>query len=99
MKKLLPDEEQNKSLAKQLEILPKYVELQKPIILLGDAIRKGGNLGAHFDLEKEPDKLTATLMLELLDDLIDYLFILPQRINELRQQIEKCLIASKLILI
>jgi hypothetical protein len=35
------------------------------VIRRADAIRKGGNLGAHFDLEKEPNEETATLMIEL----------------------------------
>ena len=55
---------------------------------LSDAIREGGNLGAHFDFEREPNEETATQMIELLDYLIEYLFILPKRIENLKNAIE-----------
>ena len=79
---------QKHSLSKQLGELPKHRDLSKPILELADAVRKGGNLGAHFDLEKEPDEHVATLMLELCEDLLQYLFTLPLRIAELHSKIE-----------
>lgn len=78
----------NDSLSKRLSKLPESRDLSKPISSLSDAIRKGGNLGAHFDLEKEPDQTVATLMVELIEDLIEYLFVLPKRIDELHNKIE-----------
>ena len=51
-------------------------------------VRKGGNLGAHFDLEKEPNEETATLMIELLEYLIEYLFVLPKRIDKIHGTID-----------
>jgi hypothetical protein len=88
-KTLLPSEEHDKPLAKQLEILPNKTDLHRPIMTLAHAIRKGGNLGAHFDLEKEPNEETTKLMVDLIDYLIEYLFILPQRIEELNNYVEK----------
>ena len=87
-KSILPPEVQKQSLAKQLAALPNHRDLGKPLLELADAIRKGGNLGAHFDLEKEPDEQVATLMLELCEDLMQYLFALPLRIEELHKKIE-----------
>lgn len=87
-KSLIPEGEQQGNLYQQLRSLPKYRDLEAPILTLADAIRKGGNLGAHFDLEKEPDEETVTLMINLLDDLIEYLFILPTKINKLDDAIE-----------
>jgi hypothetical protein len=78
---LIPKDKRKGSLYQQLQDLPNYRDLQAPIMTLANSIREGGNLGAHFDLEKEPDKETVTLMLDLLDYLIEYLFILPERIN------------------
>jgi hypothetical protein len=87
-KAALPPEAQGYALARQLEELPKYRDFSKPIVELANAVRKGGNLGAHFDLEKEPDEHVAVLMLELCEDLMEYLFTLPLRIEALHQRIE-----------
>lgn len=84
---LIPDVK-NKTLAKRLEELPNHVDLKKPIMTLADALRKGGNLGAHFDSVKVPDKKMATQMMDLLDYLIEYLYILPDRIDDLHDEIE-----------
>lgn len=88
MHTLLPDMKGNISLAKRLECLPEKINLNQPIITLADAIRKGGNIGAHFDLEKEPNEEISKLMIDLLDYLIEYLFILPARIETLHEKIE-----------
>ena len=71
------------SLARQLEALPQRVNLGRPVIALAQALKEGGDLGAHFELEREPNELVATMMIDLLDDLIEYLFILPARVGEL----------------
>jgi len=91
---LLPDVK-NKPLAKRLQDLPDYVDLKKPILTLADALRKGGNLGAHFNLEHTPDHKIATQMMDLLDYLIEYLYILPKRIDDLHDDIEGNTLVSK----
>lgn len=85
---LVPDSKPNENLANRLRALPGKVDFNKPIMTIADAIRKGGNLGAHFDLEREPDQEVTTLMIDLLDYLIEYLFILPSRIELLHDKIE-----------
>jgi hypothetical protein len=87
-KTLLPEDKRDINLYRQLQSLPDYRDLKAPILTLADAIRKGGNLGAHFDLEKEPNEETVTLMLDLLDYLLEYLFILPERIEHLHSTID-----------
>lgn len=82
----LPPELHKEVLAKQIEALPKHVDLGKPLLELASAVRKGGNLGAHFSLE--PTEEVATLMLDLCEDLIEYLYVLPERINELNLKLE-----------
>ena len=74
-------------LAQQIERLPECAELAKPIVTLAHSLRDGGNLGAHFDLERAPNEEVATLMVELLDDLLEYLFVLPRRIEALNTRI------------
>lgn len=89
LKTLLPEEHHYKSLYKQLESLPASIDLTKPILMLADAIRKAGNLGAHFDLEREPDEKIASLMMDLIEYLVEYIFVLPTRIEELHNSIDK----------
>lgn len=86
---LLPDQTTKQGLYQQLKEIPNHVNLQEPILTLADTIRKGGNLGAHFDLEKEPSEDMARMMLELLEYLIEYLFILPEKIKYLHDTIEE----------
>jgi hypothetical protein len=88
-KSILPEEDKNKPLGQQLKALPKSMDLNKPILTLAEAIRKGGNLGAHFDLEKEPNEEISSLMIDLLDYLLEYIFILPDRIENLHNKIEQ----------
>lgn len=86
---ILPDSKKNLPLAKKIQELPNYIDLQKPILILVDALRKVGNLGAHFDLGKTPNENITTLMMDLLDYLIEYIYILPNKINDLHQKIEE----------
>lgn len=86
---LLPEDMQNKPLAQQLDELKTKVDLTKPLTSLADALRKGGNLGAHFDLAKEPDESTASQMVDLLEYLIEYLYILPAQVESLHKTVAK----------
>lgn len=85
----LPEEHHGLSLAQQVAKLPEQKNLAAPITTIADAIRRGGNLGAHFDLEAEPTKEVALLMLELVEELLEYFFVLPDRIEELHERIER----------
>lgn len=88
-KDLLPDDKQRKALAQQLSDLPSEVDLAKPITSLADALRKGGNLGAHFDLDTEPDETTASQMVDMLEYLMKYLYVLPADVDSLHQIVTK----------
>lgn len=84
----LPPAHHSKTLAVQLVELPNHVNLQRPILDLADAVRKGGNFAAHFDGTRKPTQEVASAMLELVEDLLKYLFTLPIRITELRAQLD-----------
>lgn len=87
LRHLLPDDGKERTLAQGLDLLPKHVKLDDPLLKLADGIRKGRNIGAHFDPEKEPDQETTEMMLDLLDYLIEYLFVLPDRVNRLHDRL------------
>ena len=86
--KSVAPENSSKSLNDQIKKLAEKKDLDKPITLIADAVRKGGNLGAHFDLEKEPTPEVARLMLELVEELLEYFFVLPERITDLHDEID-----------
>ena len=65
-----------------------------PLIHLADTLRKGGNLGAHFDLEKTPDREIATLMLDLLDFIMGYLYQLQNKSSELETRLKNLNLAT-----
>ncbi|MBO0951857.1 DUF4145 domain-containing protein [Fibrella forsythiae] len=88
-KSVIAEEHKNKNLPTQIRALLTQIDLSKPISTLADAIRQGGTIGAHFDLEKEPNQEIASLMVDLLDDLMEYIFILPGRIQQLHDKMEK----------
>jgi len=56
---------------------------------LAHAIRDGGNLAAHFDLETDPDRMTAQYLVELVEYLIEYFFVLPTHIEKLEGLLDK----------
>ncbi len=88
MLNVLPEEKCKGSLASQIRSLANDVDLHKPLLHLSDSIRKAGNLGAHFDEDMEPDEHTALAMLDLIEYLMEYLFILPKQIEGLDSRLE-----------
>lgn len=80
--------EEDKPLFTRLEKLNESVNLAQPLITLSHAVRKAGNLGAHFDLRKEPDKQTVQAMLELIEYMLEYVYTLPGMIEKLNQHVE-----------
>ena len=88
-KDLLQDNVHSGRLAQQLEDLKAHVDLARPLSSLADALRAGGNLGAHFDSDKEPDQGTAGRMVDFLEYLMEYLYVLPAEVESFRQSITK----------
>lgn len=86
---LIKNNSSNKNLYNLIDQAIKDIDLAKPLSDLSHAIRDGGNLGAHFDMEKEPNEEMARQMVELLDYLISYLYTLPNKITKLEQILDK----------
>jgi hypothetical protein len=64
------------------------VDLAKPLITLAHAIRQVGNLGARFDLRKEPDRDTVKAQLELIEYLLEYMYTLPGMIETVNDKVD-----------
>lgn len=88
-KYLVDEDKRNAPLAKLIENVKSSKDLAAPLTSLSHAIRDGGNLGAHFDMKKEPNEMLARQMVELLDYLISYLYVLPEEIKKLEQSLGK----------
>jgi hypothetical protein len=88
-KYLVPEEERKKTLVKLIEHTKLNMDLSAPLTFLSHAIREGGNLGAHFDMEKEPNEVMARQMVDLLEYLISYLYVLPKEIKQLEESLSK----------
>lgn len=88
-KYLLPVDQRALPLAKAIEEVKSTVDLSRPLHNLSHAIRQGGNLGAHFDMQKEPDDEIARSMVQLLEYLIMYLYVLPREIEQLDEKLSR----------
>lgn len=75
------------ALANQIQQLTENIDLQQPLITLADAVRTGGNIGAHFDAEKEADQETAQVLLDLIEYLLEYVYTLPGMVEKLNKRI------------
>ncbi|KJZ20586.1 DUF4145 domain-containing protein [Loktanella sp. S4079] len=87
-KYMVSSKDQNLTLFQLIKKVEEEVDLAAPLKRLSDAIRNGGNLGAHFDMEYEPDDTMARQLVELLDYLIEYLYSLPNKIEALENVID-----------
>lgn len=83
-----PEGIKDRALFKLIRDLPQNRDLGKPIMELSYAMREGGTLSAHFDLEKDTDAGSAEKMVELLESLIEYLYVIPSRVDAIRRDFE-----------
>src|SRR5690625_2311714 len=86
---LLPEADRQHNLARSITKVAETVDLAEPIRNLANVLRQGGNLGAHFDMEKEPDQQMALRMLTLLENLMEFLHVLPQEIGDLERPLDR----------
>ena len=75
-------------LFQQLKVVFESANLIEPLIHVSDSLRKGGNIGAHFDLEREPDQEVAEIMVDLLDYFLEYTFVLKDKAKELEKRLD-----------
>jgi hypothetical protein len=83
----LPPGQETLNLHRAIQRVQETRDLAKPLTTLSHAIRQGGNLGAHFDAEREPTAQLAEQMVELLEYLIEYLYTLPADIARLEESL------------
>ncbi|MCU4677753.1 DUF4145 domain-containing protein [Catenovulum sp. 2E275] len=86
---LLPEGDRKKNLATAIEQAKGAIDWAEPLNNLAHLIRKGGNLGAHFDETREPNENVARAMIDLLEYLFEYLYELPANIKHLENHLEQ----------
>lgn len=85
---ILPKDAKQTNLYRSIAALTKeHDKLAKPLVELSDTLRVGGNLGAHFNDESETSIEDARRMMDLLDYLITYLFVLPTQIHRFKTEV------------
>lgn len=87
-KYLAPEDKRNVPLAKLIDYAQEEKDLSAPLKALSHAIRSGGNLGAHFDPDNEPNEEVARQIVELLSYLVSYLYVLPAKIEQLERDLK-----------
>ncbi|MFS0778157.1 hypothetical protein ABC255_19420 [Neobacillus sp. 3P2-tot-E-2] len=89
LKHFLKEKSKGQPLSQQLEILPNQVDLAKPIQSLSHLLATDGSLHRMLELEAEMDYETTALLMDLLESLIEYLFVLPGKIEVTHSKIAK----------
>ena len=88
-KSLVSKPERHSNLNRLIDAVAKERDLSEPLRRLSHAVRDGGNLGAHFDLDREPDAQVAKMLVFLVQYLIEFLHVLPSNIEELERALDK----------
>ena len=89
LKHFLGDKSKGQPLSQQLEILPNHVNLAKPIQSLSHLLATEGSLHRMLELETEMDYETTSLLMDLLESIIEYLFVLPGKIEVTHEKIAR----------
>lgn len=74
-------------LGQMLEDLAKQHDLGDPLLATAEVVKDGGNLGSHLDFEKPADERLSRDALELVEAIVQYLLVLPVRVDALRSHI------------
>lgn len=85
--RLLPADKRGLPLPRQLEALQQDVDCTRPLQDIAQLMAPDGAFGRHFDDESAIDKVTAEHMLELAEQLVQYLVVLPGEMVDLRSRI------------
>lgn len=85
--RLLGESKHELPLTRQLESLGKDVDLARPLQDLAQLLAPGSSLGRQFEDEGGFDQASAEQLLELTEQLLSYLVVLPGEMAELRSRI------------
>lgn len=85
--RLLGEDKRDLPLSRQLDALHKDIDLARPLQDIAPLLAPGGAFGREFEDEAAIDQATAEQLLELAEQLIQYLVVLPEAMAELKSRI------------
>ena len=85
--RLLAADKRDLPLPRQLEALPRDIDLARPLQDIAQLMAPDGAFGRHFDDETAIDKVTAEHLLELAEQLVQYLVVQPGELADLKSRI------------
>ena len=85
--RLLGEDKRDMALPRRLEALAQDVDLARPLQDVAQLLAPGGTFGRQFEDEAAIDKVTAELLLELAEQMITYLVVLPGTMSDLKSRI------------
>ncbi|GAB3379318.1 hypothetical protein [Lysobacter fragariae] len=85
--RLLPADKREQPLPRQLDALSHDVDLSRPLQDIAQLMASDGAFGRHFDDEAAIDKVTAQHLIDLAEQLIQYLVVSPGDMVDLKGRI------------
>ncbi|THF84999.1 DUF4145 domain-containing protein [Deinococcus sp. KSM4-11] len=77
--------EKSKGLYAAIKGLPDIIDLEKPFLDIADAIRHAGNVGPHYKAGRKIPNEIRSEMMDMLDQLLEFLYIIPHQVKDTRQ--------------
>lgn len=75
--------EQSGNLAQLMEKLIHHINTDQPFIDMATALKSGGGLGSHFNLESENNQETAAVTLDVIECFISYNYVFGAKLRHL----------------
>lgn len=86
---LLPEEKSSIGLSNAISEIHDNHDLARPLENLSVSTSSGGKLERHFEMESEFNAETSKAMVELLEHLITYLYVIPREIQNIEDKIDE----------
>lgn len=86
---LLPEQKPSLGLSEAITQIHDNHDLARPLENLSASTGEGGKLERHFEMEVEFNAETSKAMVELLEHLITYLYVIPQEIENIEDKIDQ----------
>jgi len=86
---LLPEDKSSIGLSEAIVEIHNNYDLARPLENLSASTGSGGKLDRHFEMETEFNAETSKAMVELLEHLITYLYVIPQEIENIEDKFEE----------
>lgn len=80
-------DQSEKPLAAKLRDLAESERIKEPVLRLANAIRQGGNMGAHFSSAASPDEQMCEAMVGLAEYLLAYFYAIPTLIEKVEARL------------